>query len=98
MDFLNNLLESFFNYFNYKIYSIDELVAILLFYNFFKLLVFSSLVELIWPTQFFNRKNNISYKLFRYRTYTEFLLKLRLPNFFKDTFNSGLLKYFFLKK
>jgi hypothetical protein len=43
MDFFQN----FFNYFDYKIFSIDELISILLFYNFFKLLAFSSLVELI---------------------------------------------------
>ena len=93
MDFF----QSFFNYFDYKIFSIDELVTILLFYNFFKLLAFSSLVELIWPTQYFNRKHNINYKTFRYRTYVEFLLKLRTNNVIYKTFNKKLLNYFFVK-
>ncbi len=47
MESMINFFDSFFNYLDYKVFSIDELLTILLFYNFFKLLVFSSLVELI---------------------------------------------------
>lgn len=90
-------IQTFFNYFDYKIFSIDELLSILLFYNFFKLLVFSSLVELIWPTQYFNRKHNINYKTFRYRTYTEFLLKLRSSSYIYNIFNKKIINYFFIK-
>ncbi len=93
MDFF----QTFFNYFDYKIFSIDELISILLFYNFFKLLAFSSLVELIWPTQYFNRKHNINYKTLRYRTYTEFLLKLRTFSFIYKVFNKKVIHYFFIK-
>lgn len=97
MDNIIGFLQSFFNYLDYKIFSIDELLTILLFYNFFKLLVFSSLVELIWPTQYFNRKNNINYKVYRYRTYTEFLLKLRNTSDFSKIYNKVLINYFFVK-
>jgi len=47
MDHIIVFFQNFFNYLDYKIFSIDELITILLFYNFFKLLTFSSLVELI---------------------------------------------------
>lgn len=97
MEFIVNFFQTFFNYLDYKFFSIDELITILLFYNFFKLLTFSSIVELIWPTQFFNRKNNINYKVFRYRSYVEFLLKLRTNNIFYKTFNKKLISYFFIK-
>jgi hypothetical protein len=97
MDNITCFLQSFFNYLDYKIFSIDELIAILLFYNFFKLLVFSSLVELIWPTQYFNRKNNINYRVYRYRTYTEFFLKLRNTSNFSKIFNKTIVDYFFVK-
>ncbi len=97
MENITLFLQSFFNFLDYKIFSIDELISILLFYNFFKLLVFSSLVELIWPTQYFNRKNNINYRVFRYRTYTEFFLKLRNTSTFSKIFNKTVVDYFFVK-
>jgi hypothetical protein len=98
MDLLIEFFQNFLNYFDYKIFSIDELITILLFYNFFKLLVFSSLVELIWPTQFFNKKNNIHYQIFRFRSYVEFILKLRSVNLFYRVFSKKLINSFFKKK
>ena len=62
-------------------YSIlEDVFVVLMLYSFLKLIVLSSLVELIWPTQFFNRRNSMNTVSFRLRTYTEVLLKLRSNN------------------
>lgn len=62
-------------------YSIlEDVFVVLMLYSFLKLIILSSLVELIWPTQFFNRRNSMSVTSFRLRTYTEVLLKLRSSN------------------
>ena len=92
-DMLNN-----FHYYSYlKLVFSEELLVIFLFYNFIKVLVFSSIVELIWPTQFFNRKNSSLYQNIRYRTFTEFLLKLRNKTNFYNFFNESFLHHFFIK-
>jgi hypothetical protein len=48
------------------------------------MILLSSIVELIWPTQMFNRKNSTNVVSFRLRTFTETILKLRdvKKNFF----------------
>jgi Tfp pilus assembly protein PilZ len=62
-------------------YSIlEDVFVVLMLYSFLKLILLSSLVELIWPTQFFNRRNSMGVTSFRLRTYTEVLLKLRSSN------------------
>ena len=62
-------------------YSIlEDVFVVLMLYSFIKLVLLSSLVELIWPTQFFNRRNSMGVTSFRLRTYTEVLLKLRSTN------------------
>jgi hypothetical protein len=62
-------------------YSIlEDIFVVLMLYSFIKLVLLSSLIELIWPTQFFNRRNCTNVSNFRYRTYTEFFLKLRNNN------------------
>lgn len=68
-----------------------------MFYNFIKLIIFGSIVELIWPTQFFNRKHSSSQQLLRFRTFTETVLKLRIKNYYYIVFNQSLLKYLFVK-
>ena len=83
-------------FFNFKLIFSEELLIIFLFYNFIKILIFSSLLELIWPTQFFNRRH--SNKFIKYRTLTEVLLKLRLNNDFYNVLNKSLIKYYFIKK
>ena len=50
-------------------------------YNFLKLLLIGSILELIWPTQFFNRRHNINLQLFRFRTFVETFLKLKTSNY-----------------
>ena len=76
--------------------SLEEIIVIFLFYNFIKLLIFGSVFELIWPTQFFNRRHSNSF--LKIRTFTEVLSKLKINNNYYNVFNSYLLSYFFLKK
>ena len=60
-------------------YSIlEDVFIVLMLYSFLKLILLSSVVELIWPTQFFNRRHLVSITTFRLRAYTEVFLKLRL--------------------
>ena len=88
---------SFLNDLNYyvqlKLLFVEEIIVIFLFYNFIKLIIFNSLVELIWPTQFFNRKHSSSQQILRFRTFTETVSKLRLINYYYFSFNKGLIKY-----
>jgi hypothetical protein len=59
---------------------LEDIFVVLMLYSFIKLVLLSSLVELIWPTQFFNRRNSMGVTNYRLRTYTETLLKLRSSN------------------
>lgn len=92
----------FFNDFNIwvnlKLTFCEELIIILLFYNFIKIIIFGAFLELIWPTHYFNKKNNINNNLVRFRTYVETVVKLRLKNHNLHIFNKSILKYFYLKK
>ena len=89
-------MEIIFNSFNYYfVLLFEDILLIFIVYNFFKLLMFNLIVELIWPTQFFNKKNNINFISYRLRSYTEYLLKLRNINSFYKT-NCLLLFKFFL--
>ena len=67
---------------------LEDIFVVLMLYSFIKLVLLSSIIELIWPTQFFNRRNSMGVTSLRLRTYTEVLLKLRSSN---STFS-----YFFL--
>jgi len=58
--------------------TLEDLFVILMLYSFIKLVLLSSLIELIWPTQFFNRRHVMGVLNFRLRTYTETVLKLGL--------------------
>lgn len=91
-EFFNN-----FNFFiNFKLFSIEEIIIIFLFYNFIKILILGSILELIWPTQFFNRRHTKSF--FKYRTFTETLSKLKNCGNLYNIFNHVFINYFFLKK
>ena len=85
----------FFNF--YLNWNLEDILVVLLLYNFFKYVIMCSIVELIWPTQFFNRKNNIGYQVLRFRTYTETVLKLRNYSSFFYLFNVFLLNNTFFK-
>ena len=92
-EYINN-----FNFFlNFKLVSSEEILIVFFFYNFMKILIFGSLLELIWPTQFFNRRHNNLSQL-RFRTLTETIIKLRTNNVNYNVFNKFLIKYFFFKK
>jgi len=87
------------NYFNfYKNFLWEDVIVVFLLYNFFKYLIMCAMIELIWPTQFFNRRHNIGYQLFKFRTYTEVLLKLRGYSSFYYVFNYFFIKYYFIFK
>jgi hypothetical protein len=58
----------------------------------------SSINELIWPTQFFNRRHTTSYTFIRFRTFTETILKLRSYTSFFYLFNLFLIKTKFIFK
>jgi hypothetical protein len=85
----------FFNF--YLNWNLEDILVVLLLYNFFKYVIMCSIVELIWPTQFFNRKNNIGYQVLRFRTYTETILKLRNYSSFFYLFNIFMLNNTFFK-
>jgi hypothetical protein len=83
----------FSNKFDLYMYSIlEDIFVVLMLYSFIKLVVLSSIVELIWPTQFFNRRNSMGVVNFRLRTYTEVMLKLRSTN---TTFSQFILLFKF---
>lgn len=70
----------FFGKFDIYAYSMSEdILVVLMMYSFLKLILLSSIFELIWPTQFFNRRNSSSVVNYRLRTYTETVLKLLSP-------------------
>ncbi len=76
------MFELFFSgKFDVYFYSIvEDIFVVLMLYSFIKLVLLGSIVELIWPTQFFNRRNSMGVTNFRLRTYTEVFLKLRSSN------------------
>ena len=86
-----------FNSFDFYFFPLfEDLIVVLMIYSFIKLLVLSTVNELIWPTQFFNRKHNIGFNAYRLRTYTEVLLKLKGNNNLLLLFNT-ILVYFSLR-
>ena len=93
-EYINNLN----CYFNLKLMFSEEIIIIFLSYNFMKLLIFTSIVELIWPTQFFNRRHTTGFHLIKFRTYTETLTKLRIKTPLYKVFNKSILKHFFVKR
>lgn len=82
MSVLNNI----YYWWDYKNLSLcSEFLLLWFIYSFFKLLLVCIVNELVWPTQFFNRRQNINFQFVRYRVYTEVVLKL-LHNRFKSFF------------
>ena len=65
---------------------LEDIFVVIMLYTFIKIILLSSLVELIWPTQFFNRRNSSGVVSFRLRTFTEALLKLRVSGVGFSTF------------
>jgi len=65
------------NYYDiYKSLPREELVVALILYVFVKYTIMCSLLELIWPTQYFNKKHILGITITRVRTLVEYILKL----------------------
>lgn len=93
-DYIMNL--DYLNF--YKNFLWEDLIVVFLLYNFFKYLIICAMTELIWPTQYFNRKHTMGFQIAKFRTYTETILKLRNYNSYSYVFNYFLLKYQFILK
>ena len=87
--FFNAKLVVFFEKFN--VYSIflffDNLLLILFIYTFYKNILISSIFELIWPTQIFNKKNNINFNNYKKKSFIEFFIKIKEFNKFNFLIN-----------
>lgn len=78
------MFEAYFFNFYYSNF-IEDLLVILLIYNFIKLLIISIINELTWPTHYFNKKHNIGFTYYKLRTYFETINKLLIYDiFFKN--------------
>lgn len=87
------MLNNIFTFSNFFIW--EDFLVLTFVYIFFKFIILTSVLELIWPTHYFNRKNNIGFQSFRLRTYTETILKLRSFYFFNNFLFFMLYVYFF---
>lgn len=76
----------------FSLFNAPEFFTVLFIFNFLQLLILTSISELIWPTQLFNRQNTIGFTAYRLRTYTEYLLKLRKNTVLYKVFFKYLLK------
>jgi hypothetical protein len=86
----------FLDFFNFFLNSNwEDILVIFLLYNFFKFLIMSGFIEIIWATQYFNRKHNVGYLAYKMRTYTETMLKLRNSSNFQKVLNFFFIKYYF---
>lgn len=81
----------------YYFFSKEDFFLAITIYSFMKYIVACSYLELIWPTQFFNRRNVITSNVVRNRTYTEVLLKTLNANTFLIIFYTQLLSLKVLK-
>lgn len=79
---------NFFFFFN----SFDSTFTILILYVFFKSILLSLLLELIWPTHMFNKKNNFSYLVKKKKGFLEIFLKFNSCNSLANVFNTFFLK------
>ena len=67
----------------YDIYfysTLEDVFTIVMLYSFLKLILLSSVIELLWPTQFFNRRHSSSTLVARLRSYTECFSKVRFSS------------------
>ena len=73
---------------------VNNLLLVYFVYMFFKLVLLSSIMELMWPTHYFNKKHNISLNRVKYRSFLEIFLKA-IPNSpYLVTLNVALFKFF----
>lgn len=72
----------------------SNLLLIYFMYMFFKLILLSSIVELMWPTHYFNKKHNISHGRAKNRSFLESFLKLLPTSSYLVVLNVALFRYF----
>lgn len=72
----------------------EQIIIFVFIYCTMNFLAWSTVVELIWPTHFFNRRQSSSQEFIKFRTYTEVLLKLSAYNDFFYVLNN----YYFNQK
>lgn len=82
---LNSSL-SFFDY-------LDNMLLVLMLYFVFKSVLLSLVLELIWPTHIFNKKNNFSYVISKKKIILEVFLKFKNNNFVLNLLNTFFIKY-----
>lgn len=87
---------NFFNF--YKAFLFEDLVIVFFLYSFLKYIILGSFVELIWPTQYFNKKHNINVQFLKFRCYVSYILKLRNYTLIYKFFNLILIQNIFIKK
>ena len=94
--FFNTKVTIFFEKFNlHSIFlSLDNFLLILFIYTFYKNILISSIFELIWPTQIFNKKNNINFTSLKKKSFIEFFLKIKEYNKFIFLINLFFFKNF----
>lgn len=76
--------------------NVEDLIVVTFVYIFFKYMLLSSVVELIWPTQYFNKKHVVGYQSFRLRTYVETINKLRNFTNYYSVANIYFIFYYFI--
>ena len=79
----------FFNFNFFYNFIWEDLFVVFFLYNFIKYIIFCTINEIIWPTHFFNRKYIKSFNSIRFRTYSEYILKL--SNYSKKFFFFNLM-------
>jgi hypothetical protein len=94
---LNTISDNIYNFFSISYSTIfDDLIVVSMIYTFVKILIMTSVIELIWPTQFFNKKHNISFQTYKHRNYIEVCLKLNQLNQFTLISNLTFLVYYII--
>jgi hypothetical protein len=63
--------------FIFSLFYSEEFLIVIFLYNFSQLLLLCVIFELLWPTHIFNKRHLFSVNTIKFRTLTEFFLKLR---------------------
>lgn len=72
-----SFIETFHINMNFYLFSLEELLIILFLFSIAKLIILCIIIELIWPTHFFNKRHNINFQTLKLRDFQSVLLKLR---------------------
>lgn len=72
-----SFFESFHVNINFYLFSFEELLIILFLFSIAKFVLLCVVIELIWPTHFFNKRHNINFQTLKLRDFQSTLLKLR---------------------